>query len=53
MQNRQGDVKNSIRNGVAKELICMTHGYELRGGLLEGIMSTGWRGTKGEKLGQL
>ena len=30
VQNRQGDVKNSIGNGVAKELICMTHGHELR-----------------------
>ena len=26
----QGEVKNSIGNGVAKELICMTHGHELR-----------------------
>ena len=24
-----GDVKNSIENGEAKELICMTHGHEL------------------------
>ena len=31
-----GDVKNSIGNGEAKELICMTHGHELREGLLEG-----------------
>ena len=37
VQNRQGDVKSSIENGVAKELICMTHGHELRGGLLEGM----------------
>ena len=28
----QGDVKNSIENGEAKELICATHGHELRGG---------------------
>ena len=27
-----GEVKNSIRNGEAKELICTTHGRELRGG---------------------
>ena len=27
-----GEVKNSIGNGEAKELICMTHGHELRGG---------------------
>ena len=31
MQNRQGDVKNSIGSGEAKELICTTHGNELRG----------------------
>ena len=30
-QNRQGEVKNSIGNGEAKELICTTHGHELRG----------------------
>ena len=32
VQNRQGEVKNSIGNGEAKELICLTHGHELRGG---------------------
>ena len=37
VQNRQGEVKNSIRNGKAKELIFMTRGRELRGGLLEGM----------------
>ena len=31
------DGKNSIGNGVAKELTCMSHGHGLRGGLLEGI----------------
>ena len=31
VQNRQGEVKNSIRNVEAKELTCMTHGHELRG----------------------
>ena len=36
VQNRQGDVKNSTGNGEAKDLICMTHRHELRGGLLEG-----------------
>ena len=30
--NRQGEVKNSIGNGEAKELICMTHGHGLREG---------------------
>ena len=29
VQNRQGEVKNSIENGEAKELICITHGHEL------------------------
>ena len=28
LPNSHGDVKYSIGNGVAKELICMTHGYE-------------------------
>ena len=32
VQNRQGDVKNSIGNVVAKELICTTHGHELSKG---------------------
>ena len=33
VQNRQGEVKNSsMGNGEAKELICMTHGHELRWG---------------------
>ena len=31
VQNRQGDVKNRIGSGEAKERICMTHGHELRG----------------------
>ena len=46
MQNRQGDVKNSIGNGEAKELICTTHGHELRGGLLEGIGVPGGGGQR-------
>ena len=32
VQSRQEEVKNSIGNGEAKELICMTHGHELRWG---------------------
>ena len=28
VQNRQGEVKNSIGNGEAKELTCPTHGHE-------------------------
>ena len=31
VQNRQGDVENSVGNGEAKELICATHGHEQRG----------------------
>ena len=30
-KKRQGEIKNSIGNGEAKELICTTHGHELRG----------------------
>ena len=29
--NRQGDIKNRIGNGEAKELLFMTHGHELSG----------------------
>ena len=32
VQNRQVDVKNSIGNVEAKELICTIHGHELRWG---------------------
>ena len=49
-----GDVKNSIGKGEAKELICMTHGHELRrwiaGGKVGGYQA---RGAKRKKLGQL
>ena len=30
VQNRQGEDKNSMGNGEAKELICTIHGHELR-----------------------
>ena len=52
-KNRQGDVKNSIGNGESKELICMTHGHELRVGCWwEGECRK--EGNKGEKeMGQL
>ena len=36
VQNRQGEVKYSIGNGEAKELTYMTHGHELRWGMLVG-----------------
>ena len=32
VQNRQGEVQNSIGNGEAKEFICMTHEHEVRWG---------------------
>ena len=32
VQNRQGEVKNSMGNVEAKELICTTHGHELTEG---------------------
>ena len=52
IQNSHGDGKYSIGNGVAKELICMTHGHEQWCGdcLRRGA---GLRWAKGEKLGQL
>ena len=40
-RNRQGEVKNSIGNVEVKELICMTHGHELKRG------SVGRRGVQG------
>ena len=49
VQNRQGEVKNSIGNGEAKELICTTHGHELREELLEGRWVPGG-GGKGGKI---
>ena len=54
VQNRQGEVKNSMGNGEAKELICMTHGHELRWGNTGGSVGAGKRGIKGsKKMGQL
>ena len=46
VQNRQGKVKNSMGNRKAKELICMTHGHELRWGMMMGGGAR-WRGIKG------
>ena len=46
VQTRQGEVKNSIGNVDAKELICITYGHELsEGGMLVGEQVQG-----GEKL---
>ena len=53
MQNRQVDVKNSIGNGEAKELMCTTHGHELRGRIAGGNGAMGQKGANGKKLGQL
>ena len=36
VEDRQGEGKNSIGNVEAKELISMTHGHELQGGMWEG-----------------
>ena len=47
----RGEVKNSIGNGEAKELVCTTHGHELRWRNAGGRGSAGWRGTKGRKNG--
>ena len=52
LQNRQGEVKNCIGNGEAKELICMTHGHELKGWNAGGRGDTRWRGIK-RGMGQL
>ena len=48
IQNRQGDVKNSIGNGITKEIICITHGHELREEFLEGMGVPGGGGQKGK-----
>ena len=53
VQNRQGEVKNSIGNGEAKELICTTHGLELRESNAGGRGGTGQKGKKQKKMGQL
>ena len=45
VQNRQGEVKNTIGNREAKELICTIHGHELRWG------NAGRRGIKRRKNG--
>ena len=46
VQNRQGEVKNSIENGETKELICMTHGHELKRGDAGGKGCAGRRRIK-------
>ena len=44
-----GEGENSIGNVEAKELICMTHGHELKGGY--GVCRA--EGSEGRKMGQL
>ena len=44
-----GEVKNGMGNVEAKELICVTHGHELRWENDGGIRGTGPRGIKGRK----
>ena len=48
-----GRDKNGIGNRGLKELICTTHGHELRWGILEGWGVPGGGRIKWEKLGQL
>ena len=51
VQNRQGKLKNSVRNVEAKELTSTIHGHEQRGrwGNVGGRRGVGQRGIKGEK----
>ena len=51
MENRQGEGKNSIGNVEAKELICMTHGHELKGGNVDRRGGARYSGVKGGKWG--
>ena len=54
LENTHGDIRYIIGNGVAKELISMTHGHaQWCGNCLRewGMLSGGE--TKSEKLGQL
>ena len=54
VQNRQGEVKNSIGNVEAKELMCMTHVHELRWRECRREEGSSGEGDKGEKkMGQL
>ena len=54
LQNTYGDVKYSVGNVAAIELICMTYGHEQWWGYcLRGVGGAGSRGAKEEKSGQL
>ena len=52
LQNRQGEVNNSIGNGEAREVICKPMDMN-KGGDAGGNGDTGQRETKGRKMGQL
>ena len=50
LQNNHGDVKYSLRNNVAKEHMCMTHGHGKQcGGCLKEGGGLG-KGIKGKKI---
>ena len=49
-QNRQGEIKNSIGNGEAKEFIHMTCGHELGVGIAGGKEGTRQRGDNPGQL---
>ena len=51
VENRQGEGTNSVGNVEAKELINMTHGHELQGGMWEG--GGGQDGVEWGGMGQL
>ena len=54
MLSKQGEVKNGIGNRELKELICTTHGHELRGATWNagGLWGAGWRADKVEEIGK-
>ena len=49
VEDRQGEVKNSIGNVEAKKLVYMTYGHELKGRNAGGRGCAGLRGIKGGK----
>ena len=51
VENRQGEGKNSIGNVEAKELVCVTHGHELKGEITVGKGEYWVEGGKGGKIG--
>ena len=53
VDTKSGEVKNSMGNGEAKELICMTHRHELKWENNGGRRGTGQRGIKGRKNGTI